>query len=129
MQAGGQQDPAPKQELLDVLSEEFAAIAQRDRLDGVIGQNRSIQAALNEASEAAQNASPPPDNPAAAAAKARRRRLYQIAYGLDFNALCLSGGGIRSAAISLGVSHWRTRLGASCSISSAGMPTPAARLI
>jgi hypothetical protein len=103
MQAGGQQDPAPKRGLLDVLSEEFAAIAQRHRLDGVIGLNRSIQTALNEASETAQNTNPPPHNPAAAAAKARRRRLDQIAYGLDFNALCLSGVGIRSADISRGV--------------------------
>src|SRR5258707_8161411 len=100
MQGGGQQDPAPKRELSDILSEEFAAIAQRDRLDRVIGLNRSIQTALNEASETAQNANPPPHNPAE---KARRQRLYQIAYRLDLNALCLSGGGIRSAAISLGV--------------------------
>jgi hypothetical protein len=103
MQSGGQQDPAPKRELLDILSEEFAAIAQRQGLDGVIGPNKSIQTALNEASETTQNVNPPPHNPAGAGAKARRRRLYQIAYGLDFNALCLSGGGIRSAAISLGV--------------------------
>src|SRR5262249_48647185 len=52
------------------------------------------------------SANPPPHNSAEAVEareKARRRRLYQIGYGLDFNALCLSGGGIRSAAISLGV--------------------------
>jgi hypothetical protein len=103
MQGGGQQDPAPKRELLDILSDEFAAIAPRQQLDRVIGLNRSIETALNEASETAQNANPPPHNPTEAAAKARRQRLYQIAYGLDFNALCLSGGGIRSAAISLGV--------------------------
>ena len=46
MQGGGQEDPAPKRELLDILSEEFAAIAQRDRLDGVIGTNRKIKTAL-----------------------------------------------------------------------------------
>jgi hypothetical protein len=32
-----------------------------------------------------------------------RRLIYDVAYQLNLNALCLSGGGIRSAAISLGV--------------------------
>jgi hypothetical protein len=106
MQGGGQEDPTPKRELSDILSEEFAAIGERDRLAGIIGPNRSIETALNEASQTTQNANPPPRNSAEAAEareKACRRRLYQIGYGLDFNALCLSGGGIRSAAISLGV--------------------------
>ena len=100
MQGGGQEDPAPKRELSDILYDEFAAIGGRDRLNGVIA---SIQTPLNEASETAQNAKPPPHNADEAREKARRRQLYEIAYGLDFNALCLSGGGIRSAAISLGV--------------------------
>ena len=100
MQGGGREDHAPKRELSDILYDEFAAIGGRDRLNGVIA---SIQTPLNEASETAQNANPPPHNADEAREKARRRQLYQIAYGLDFNALCLSGGGIRSAAISLGV--------------------------
>ncbi|HTW51567.1 MAG TPA: patatin-like phospholipase family protein [Stellaceae bacterium] len=38
-----------------------------------------------------------------AAEQARRKLLYKVGHQLDLSALCLSGGGIRSAAISLGV--------------------------
>jgi hypothetical protein len=38
-----------------------------------------------------------------AAERGRRRAVYRVAHRLDLSALCLSGGGIRSASISLGV--------------------------
>ena len=39
----------------------------------------------------------------AAAERGRRQRVYECARQLNLSALCLSGGGIRSASVSLGV--------------------------
>jgi len=86
-----QPDPARRRELSEVLREEFEAIGGAERFGR----------ALVDAVAAAQELRP--DGPPPTAEEAQRKLLYDAAHRLDLTALCLSGGGIRSAAISLGV--------------------------
>src|ERR1700676_4803389 len=101
--AGSEQpDPAPRRELSDVLAEEFEAIKGDARVKAV-GDDQPLQVGLEAAAAAARARQPPPSRPEFAAELARRKVLYRIAHRLELSALCLSGGGIRSAALSLGV--------------------------
>jgi hypothetical protein len=83
-------DPAPKRKLSEVLVKEFREIAGE----------ANFTAAFNGATAEAEGRQQSPGVPAATP---EQRILYATAYRLNLNALCLSGGGIRSAAISLGV--------------------------
>jgi hypothetical protein len=103
MVQGPQPNPARKRELSDVLTEEFKAIKEEWRVNAAVGNHQSIENALTAAENAARNRTPPPSKPNEAGEQAKRKLLYKIGYQLDLSALCLSGGGIRSAAISLGV--------------------------
>lgn len=102
MADGEQPDPAPRRELSDVLAEEFQKIKGDARVKAV-GDDQPLQVALDAAAAAARARKPPPSRPDIAAELARRKVLYRIAHRLELSALCLSGGGIRSAALSLGV--------------------------
>jgi Patatin-like phospholipase len=104
MPQGHDPDPARRRrELSDVLAEEYKAIKQDWRVNAAIGDHQSIDEALTAVENAARNRVPAPSKPHKAAEQARRKLLYKVGYQLDLSALCLSGGGIRSAAISLGV--------------------------
>ena len=80
-------------ELSDVLDKEFREIAG----------DANFTAAFNGATAEAAGRQQSPGVRAATPEQHCRSILYATAYRLNLNALCLSGGGIRSAAISLGV--------------------------
>ncbi len=88
--------------LSTVLADEFEAIAGSRRLDDAAGQNQSFDVTI-AAEEALARHGKTGKSADDAAEQARRRFLYKLGHRLDFSALCLSGGGIRSAAVSLGV--------------------------
>jgi hypothetical protein len=77
--------------LSEILVEEFEAIKGKDKVD--------------QEKAAARRRAPDRYQPNREETPEQREQslIYDVAYQLDLNALCLSGGGIRSAAISLGV--------------------------
>jgi hypothetical protein len=82
--------------LSDVLAEEFEAIKPGFAAGTAPGQTRDANGdPISLKSElGAAGVKPEPD---------RLRAIYRRFYDADLAALCLSGGGIRSASISLGV--------------------------
>lgn len=92
-----------RRELSDVLADEYRAIKGPARANAAAGGDGSIENALKTAVNEVAARKPPPRQLDRAKEQAKRKRLYKIGYQLNLSALCLSGGGIRSAAISLGV--------------------------
>jgi hypothetical protein len=88
------EDVSEGKKLSEILAEEFEAIKGKDE----VAQKKA--AAQERAPDRYQ-----PNGEETPEQKEQRERslIYDVAYQLDLNALCLSGGGIRSAAISLGV--------------------------
>lgn len=96
-------DPARRRELSDILTAEYKAIREAWRVNTKAGDHRSIDVALDAAADEARARNPPPSDPGQAVEQAKRKLLYKVGYQLNLNALCLSGGGIRSAAVSFGI--------------------------
>ena len=91
--------------LSEVLADEIQAINGRPITvaDPNGGPARPLDDVLEEAGRRAREQEPDPQLKDAAATRERRRVVYQQARRLNLSALCLSGGGIRSASVSLGV--------------------------
>lgn len=93
-------------ELSDVLAAEFKAIYGSGlTAPDIYGADAPLDDALQTASDTARQSETRLDRQVAAIERARRRLLYRRAHSADLqpSALCLSGGGIRSAAIALGM--------------------------
>jgi hypothetical protein len=98
-------DDCPKQ-LSEILIEEFEALAPPDKLqaEDLYGNATSLRAAMDaEGDLGHQQIGAEPALKDAAAERRRRRLLYAQAHQFNLSALCLSGGGIRSASVCLGV--------------------------
>jgi hypothetical protein len=96
-------DDASPQQLSKVLADEL--LATRGSLYDAEGRPISdlLGEALDEAARQGREQERDPALKDAAEERARRRLIYAWERQLDLSALCLSGGGIRSASISLGV--------------------------
>jgi hypothetical protein len=92
-----------RHELSQVLAEEFAAIVENPKAVDAYGIDAPLDDALKTAADEARMLERWPKRQAAAVERSRRRLLYNAAHGFDLSALCLSGGGIRSASFALGV--------------------------
>ncbi len=89
--------------LSDVLAEELEAIKGPVRVTGADDATVSLGERLRTVGEQAARSERRESHKADVKESARRRALYGLFHMQGLSALCLSGGGIRSAAISLGV--------------------------
>jgi hypothetical protein len=89
--------------LSEVLADEIQAIngAPIRVADPTGGPARPLDDVLEEAGRRAREQEPNAQSKDAAATRARRRIVYEQARRLNLSALCLSGGGIRSASCRL----------------------------
>lgn len=90
--------------LWEVLADEIKAIKGNDAVyTNSAGRKVPVDAALEVAARDARTQETRRAFKKEAVERARRQRVYECARQLNLSALCLSGGGIRSASVSLGV--------------------------